>query len=78
MLARAKALSYLEHHPECPEVFCAISCRIGSPLILVVFTDRQGNELLSYRDSVTPAELIREFQLDRPRFADVCMNGLFS
>ena len=55
-----------------------ISCRIGSPLILVVFTDRHGNELLSYRDSVTPAELIREFQLDRPRFAEVCMNGLFS
>ena len=78
MLARAKALSYIEHHPDCPEVFCAISCRIGSPLILVVFTDRQGNELLSYRDSVTPAELIREFRLDQPRFAAMCRDGLFA
>ena len=40
----------------------------------MVFTDRQGNELLSYRDCGTPAELIREFRLDQPRFAD----GLFT
>lgn len=78
LLARAKALSYIEHFPDCPEVFCAISCRIGSPLILVVFTDRQGKELLSYRDSVTPAELIREFRLDTPRFAAMCRDGLFT
>ena len=77
LLARAKALSYIGHHPDCPEVYCAISCRIGSPQILVVFTDRQGNELLSYRDTVRPAELIKEFHLDEPRFAEVCMNGLF-
>ena len=78
LLARAKSLSFLEHHPECSEVYCSISCRIGSPLILVAFTDRQGNELLSYRDSVEPEELIREFHLREPRFADVCRNGLFS
>ena len=78
LLARAKALSYIEHFPDCPEVFCAISCRIGSPLILVVFTDRQGNELLSYRDSVKPEELIREFRLDQPRFAAMCRDGLFT
>ena len=78
LLARAKALSYIEHHPDCPEVYCAISCRIGSPLILVVFTDRQGNELLSYRDSVKPEELIREFRLDQPRFAAMCRDGLFT
>jgi len=78
LLARAKALSYIKHHPDCPEVFCAISCRIGSPLILVVFTDRQGNKLLSYRDSVKPGELIREFRLDQPRFAAMCRDGLFT
>lgn len=38
------------------------STRSWSPQILVVFTDRQGNELLSYRDCGTPAELIREFR----------------
>ncbi len=50
------------------------STKSWSPLILVVFTDRQGNELLSYRECGTPAELIREFRLDQPRFAD----GLFT
>ena len=78
LLARAKALSYIEHHPDCPEVHCAISCRIGSPLILVVLFDRQGNELLSYRDEVSPEELIKEFRLREPRFAELCREGLFS
>ena len=78
LLARAKALSYIEQHPEIPEVFCSIACRIGSPLILVAITDRQGNELTSYRDLVTPGELIREFRLDQPRFAAMCREGLFA
>ena len=78
LLARARALSYIKEHPECPEVFCAISCRIGSPEILVVFTDRQGNELLAYRESVSPDELIRHFRLREPRSAQMCRNGLFT
>ena len=78
LLARARALSYIKEHPECPEVFCAISCRIGSPEILVVFTDRQGNELLAYRESVSPDELIKHFRLREPRFAEMCRNGLFT
>ena len=78
LLARARALSYIKEHPECPEVFCAISCRIGSPEILVVFTDRHGNELLTYRECVSPDELIRHFRLREPRFAEMCKNGLFT
>ena len=79
MLARARALSYIKEHPECPEVFCAISCRIGSPEILVVFTDRHGNELLTYRECVSPDEqLIKHFRLREPRFAQMCRNGLFT
>ena len=78
LLARARALSYIKEHPECPEVFCAISCRIGSPEILVVFTDRQGNELLAYRECITPDELIKHFRLREPRFAEMCRNGLFT
>ena len=78
LLARARALSYIKEHPECPEVFCAISCRIGSPEILVVLTDRQGNELLAYRENVSPDELIRHFRLREPRFAEMCRNGLFT
>ena len=78
LLARARALSYIKEHPECQEVFCAISCRIGSPEILVVFTDRQGNELLAYRESISPDELIKHFRLREPRFAEMCRNGLFT
>ena len=78
LLARARAVSYIKEHPDCPEVHCAISCRIGSPEILVVFTDKSGNELLSYRETITPAEVIKEFRLREPRFADMCRNGLFS
>jgi S-adenosylmethionine synthetase len=77
MLARARALSYIKEHPECPEVHCAISCRIGSPEILVVFTDKAGEELLSYLESVTPAEVMQEFGLNAPVFASLCRNGLF-
>lgn len=78
LLARARAVSYIKEHPECSEVFCAISCRIGSPEILVVFTDKSGNELLSYRESVKPQEVIAEFRLREPRYADMCRNGLFA
>jgi S-adenosylmethionine synthetase len=78
LLARARALSYIQEHPDCPEVYCAISCRIGSPEILVVFTDRQGNELLSYREWISPEEVIKHFRLREPRFAEMCRNGLFT
>ena len=78
LLARARALSYIQEHPECPEVFCSISCRIGSPEILVAFYDRQNNELLSYRECVNPEEVIKHFRLREPRFAAMCRNGLFT
>ena len=78
LLARARAVNYIEHHPDCPEVHCAISCRIGSPEILVVFFDGHMNQLLRYRESVRPEELIKEFHLREPRFAKMCWNGLFS
>lgn len=77
LLARARALSYLEHHHDCDEVHCAISCHIGSPEITVAFYDKHMNELLSYREDVTPAEVIREFRLDTPCYAKMCKEGLF-
>ncbi len=78
LLARARALSYIKEHPKCPEVFCSISCRIGSPEILVAFYDGQNNELLSYRECISPEEVIKHFRLREPRFAQMCRNGLFS
>lgn len=78
LLARVRALSYIEHHSDCPEVHCAISCRIGSPEILVVFFDAHMNQLLRYRESIHPSELIKDFRLDKPRYAEMCREGLFS
>ena len=78
LLARQKALDYVKAHPDCPEAYCAISCRIGSPEILVVLTDRQGNEIVSYKETVSTDELIGRFKLRTPRFADMCRNGLFA
>ena len=57
---------------------CSILCRIGSPEILVEFYDGQNNELLSYRECVSPEEVIKHFRLREPRFAQMCRNGLFS
>lgn len=78
LLARARALSYIQEHPDCPEAHCAISCRIGSPEILVVFFDAHMNQLLRYRESISVNELINEFRLRMPRFAEMCRHGLFS
>ena len=78
LLARARALSYIQGHPDCPEVFCSISCRIGSPEILVAFYDGQNNELLSYRECISLEEVIKHFRLREPRFAQMCRNGLFT
>ena len=78
LLARARAVSYIKEHSDCPEVYCAISCRIGSPEILVVLADRAGNEILSYRECIKPAECINYFRLREPRFAEMCKKGLFA
>jgi len=78
LLARHKALNYVKAHPECPEAYCSISCRIGAPDILVVLTDRQGNELLSRHEIMPPETVIEFLQLRTPRFAKMCQNGLFA
>ncbi len=77
LLARVRAVDFLQAHPEYSEVYCSISCRIGSPEILVVFTDEHGEEITSQRISVPPETLIKAFNLRAPRYADMCRNGLF-
>ena len=39
--------------------------------------NKAGEELQSYRESVTPAEVMQEFGLNAPVFASLCRNGLF-
>jgi len=78
LLARQKALQYVKNQPAIGEVHCAISCKIGSPDVLVTLYDGHMNELISYRETVYPSDLIREFHLNEPRFAKMCLDGLFS
>jgi len=78
ILARAKAMAYLASHPECNIVYSALSCRIGSPEVLTVLTDETGRELLSYRESLRVEDVLKDLHLREPRYASMCMNGLFS
>lgn len=78
LLARKLAVEHLQSHPDLEEVHCAISCHIGSPEILVVYFDKQMNELGARRKNIYPAQLIDKFKLNTPRFADMCRNGLFA
>lgn len=80
LLARERALNYILTHPECDcsAVYCAISCRIGSPEILVVLMDECGNKIVSHYEVVKPNDLIEHFKLRTPRFARMCRYGLFT
>lgn len=76
LLARKFALDYLKNHEDSREVHCAISCRIGSPEILVTFFDSHMRQLSHHRENVTPAEAIERFDLHLPRFGRMCREGL--
>ena len=78
LLAREKALEFLKKHPDIQEVHCSIACRIGSPEIIVSLYDGHLNELTSYRETGDPAAIIDRFFLRKPRFAQLCRNGLLS
>ena len=78
LLARKLAVEHLQSHPDLEEVHCAISCHIGSPEILVVYFDKQMNELGARRKNIYPTQLIDKLKLNTPRFADMCRNGLFA
>ena len=70
--------NFLKKHPDTQEVHCSIACRIGSPEIIVSLYDGHLNELTSYRETVDPAAIIDRFFLRKPRFAQLCRNGLLS
>lgn len=76
LLARAYALAFIREHPGNQEIHCAISCRIGSPDILVTFFDGHMRELRHHRETVPPEEAIEHFRLRSPRFGEMCRNGL--
>ena len=78
LYARKLALDYIKRNPRYSEVHCAISCKIGSSEITIAYFDKHMFELEETTERIAPAELILAFRLDQPRFAMMCMDGLFS
>lgn len=75
--ARSKALGFIRANPTYGEVHCAISCRIGSPVISLDFFDARMNRIAGKTEADAPCDLIAELGLDRPMFAARCRDGLF-
>ena len=49
-----------------------IATYVSSPEITVALFNGKMEELLSYRENVTPSQVIDEFRLREPRFAEMC------
>ena len=77
MLARSLALRYLREHA-LPFVKCKLACIIGRTNVLISFYDEAGKLLSDGEYFVSPEKLIKQFGLDKPVFAELCRDGLFS
>jgi S-adenosylmethionine synthetase len=75
--ARQLALDFLRKSKR-HTVGCAISCSIGSSEIRIVYFDGAGRELRHEQATAHPADLIARYGLNRPVFAGLCREGLFS
>ena len=77
VLARRKALDWLDGHPKLEEVSCAISCCIGRADIRVTRYDGDGNLLDSRVEGHPPSHVIETLGLREPHYAERCSEGLF-
>lgn len=77
--ARKQAIGVLVANNHLDDAYCSISCRIGSPEILVSKMDRAG-ELLEapQKMNIRPDDMIEYLGLNKPVFRQLCRNGLFS
>lgn len=78
LYARYLALNYLKNNELETPVFCDIACTIGRKEIEICIHDGKGNNYVCYEEKRSPKELITKFQLNKPHFAELCKNGLFS
>jgi S-adenosylmethionine synthetase len=77
LYARKIALDYVKKE-KLDYVKCGIGCCIGRKEIDITLFDENNQEIVSWTESKTPKELIKLFQLDKPIYAQLCRNGLFS
>ena len=77
ILARRRALGFLRDHPEVEVVTCAMSAVIGQKAVRAVYFGA-GNELLAEETVDAPvSHVVEELGLRKPRYAEMCRNGLF-
>lgn len=77
LYARWVALKYVKG-TGCKYAKCGVECSIGRKNITVAIWDDANNLVHNYKIDVTPSELIKQFGLDKPIYAELCKNGLFS
>ena len=74
LLARRLALQAARGYER--EIYTSIACCIGRPEVEISYRDADG-PMASLTKVIRPEELIREYRLDTPIYASMCMWGLF-
>lgn len=77
LLARKFALDYVRKNcaPYCK---CGIGCVIGQKKVDVTLWSKKNTLLDTFSIEMSPRDLIQEFGLDKPIYADLCKHGIFS
>ncbi len=78
LYARYLAKRFIEKNKWNVPVFCDIACCIGQRKIDICLHDQEGTIYKRYTERKDPQELIKKFKLDRPIYAKLCREGLFS
>lgn len=76
LYARYKAVEYVKRTNE-PYCKCGIACCIGKSQIEVFLMNEKNEIIEAYNEDKTPEDLIRQFNLRTPVFANMCREGLF-
>lgn len=59
-------------------VNCSIACAIGSSKLLISLTDKYGATIYIGETDLSPEDLIEDYGLNKPVFAKMCKEGLFT
>ena len=78
LYARYLALKFLKENGITREVYCDIACAIGRQEINISIHNGEGLIYKEYVEKCDPKVLIKKFGLNKPIYAELCRNGLFS
>lgn len=77
MYARHLALEYVKQM-DVKYAKAGIGCCIGRQDVDITIWNEKGDVLGSWTEDIKPSELIERFELNKPVYAELCKNGLFS